>query len=405
MQFDLAGQISSIWNATIASQTGNHYTLQSAGWNNSISAGGSVSIGFTASPGGGTVAPANFVLQFVGNGSTGGSGGTSGGGTVLPPPPATVGTTHVFAPYVDMTLYPMYDLASAVRNDGIKDFTLAFIVADANQQPAWGGYTQYEVNGGVFDMQVRSEISAVRALGGDVIVSFGGAANQELAQAITNVTALKNAYESVVNAYQLDRIDFDIEGAAVADHASIDRRSQAIALLQQDMAAAGRPLQVWFTLPVLPSGLTSDGLYVLQSALKYGVSIGGVNVMAMDYGDGAAPNPSGQMGTYAIEAATSVFQQLQTLYGTAKTATQLWQMIGVTPMIGMNDITSEVFDLQAAQQLTAFAEKYGIGLIAMWSLNRDQQDPSGAINYVENTSSSIVQQPFAFSQIFEGFQS
>ena len=33
--------------------------------------------------------------------------------------------------------------------------------------------------------------------------------------------------ETVINAYQLTHLDFDIEGAAVADHASIDRRSQA----------------------------------------------------------------------------------------------------------------------------------------------------------------------------------
>ena len=71
----------------------------------------------------------------------------------------------------------------------------------------------------------------------------------------------------------------------MADHASIDRRSQALAALQQTAAAAGNPLEIWFTLPALPTGLTADGLYVLQSALKYGVQIGGVNVMTMDYGD------------------------------------------------------------------------------------------------------------------------
>jgi hypothetical protein len=39
----------------------------------------------------------------------------------------------------------------------------------------------------------------------------------------------------------------------------------------------------------------------------------------------------------------------------------------------------------------------------MWSLNRDQQNPNGAINYVETTSSSIVQQPYAFSKTFQTF--
>src|SRR5205085_9983961 len=104
---------------------------------------------------------------------------------------------------------------------------------------------------------------------------------------ITDVPTLTAAYQSVVTAYGLTHIDFDIEGAAVADHASIDRRSQAIAAVQKAAAAAGHPLSVWYTLPVLPTGLTADGLYVIQSALKYGVNIAGVNIMTMDYGDSA----------------------------------------------------------------------------------------------------------------------
>ncbi len=239
-----------------------------------------------------------------------------------------------------------------------------------------------------------------------MVPSFGGAAGQELAQVITSVPALTNAYQSVINAYQLTRIDFDIEGAAVADHASIDRRSQAIAALQANASAQGKTLQVTFTLPVLPSGLTADGLYVLQSALRYGVKITTVNVMTMDYGDNAAPNPSGQMGTYAIDAATSVYAQLKSLYGTSLSQAQLWAMIGVTPMIGLNDDTSEVFDQAAARQLLAFAQQKGLGEIAMWSLNRDQSAPGGgAVNSVADDYSSIVQQPYEFSEIFETFTS
>ncbi len=256
------------------------------------------------------------------------------------------------------------------------------------------------MSGTAFDMALRQQVASVRALGGDVMASFGGAANQELAQVITNVPKLTAAYQTVVTAYNLTHIDFDIEGAAVADHASIDRRSQALAALQQSASAAGHPLSISFTLPVLPTGLTADGLYVLQSALKYGVQIGGVNVMTMDYGDSPAPNPAGHMGDYAIQAANSLFAQLQTLYGTAKTSAQLWQMIGITPMIGVNDQTNEVFDLAAAQQLTTFAQQHGMARISMWSLNRDTQGK--AKGYVDNTSSSITQNAFDFSKIFEG---
>jgi hypothetical protein len=276
---------------------------------------------------------------------------------------------------------------------------LSFIVADPHAQPSWAGYSEYAL-GTEYDANLRTQLAGVRALGGDVMVSFGGAANHELAEVITDVNALASAYQSVIDAYGLTRVDFDIEGAAVADRASIDRRNQAIAILQRDAVAAGRALEVWYTLPVLPTGLTADGVYVLQSAVQAGVNLAGANIMTMDYGDGAAPNPVGKMGDYAIQAANSLFAQLKAIYGSSKSDAQLWGMVGVTPMIGLNDVLSETFDQQEARELLAFAQQQGIGRISFWSLNRDQQNASGMIGWVDNNSSSIVQQPYEFSEIF-----
>ena len=332
-----------------------------------------------------------------------GHGGTATASVAITVGKAATGTSwpaQFYAPYVDMTLYPTYNLVTAATTGNIKYFTLAFIVADTNNKPSWGGYTEYEVNGGNFDLQLRKQITDLRAAGGDVMVSFGGAANQELAEKITSVTDLTAAYQTVVNAYGVTHLDFDIEGAAAANHAAIDRRSQALAALEQNAAANGTNLQVWFTLPVLPSGLTADGLYVVQSALKYGVQIAGVNVMAMDYGDSAAPNPTNQMGNYAIDSANSLFSQLSTLYGSTKTTAQLWGMIGVTPMIGLNDVTTETFDQNAARELLAFAEQKGMGRISIWSLNRDTASTTTK-SYVDTTSSSIVQKQWEFSSLFE----
>jgi chitinase len=282
----------------------------------------------------------------------------------------------------------------------LKFFTLAFITADSANKPAWGGFSAYDVGTTDFDAQMKTNISALRAIGGDVMVSFGGAANQELAEVITDVNSLAAAYQSVITAYGLTHIDFDIEGAAAANQASIDRRSQAIAAVQQTAAAAGRKLDVWFTLPVLPSGLTADGLYVIQSALRYGVNIAGVNVMTMDYGDSAAPSPAGHMGDYAIQAAMSLFDQLKTAYNGSQSDAQIWSKIGLTPMIGLNDIQTEVFDQQEAREMLAFAQQHGISRISIWSLNRDYQNSAGRLNYVDNFSSSLLQSPLEFSLLF-----
>ena len=70
----------------------------------------------------------------------------------------------------------------------------------------------------------------------------------------------------------------------------------------------------------------------------------GINIMTMDYGDSAAPDPEGQMGYYAIQSAQSLHNQLSQIYPD-KSSDEVWQMIGITPMIGLNDIITERFTL------------------------------------------------------------
>ena len=414
---DYSGQISSIWNGSIESHSGTRYVLKPATWNASIASGATATIGFTASSASGVAKPSlvsltGTVTLAPSGGSSGGSTSGSTGGTSTGTPPAPLAPAaasawgaHVSAPYVDMTLYPMIDLAAAATASATKHFTLAFITADPSAKPAWGGYATYGVNtGGDFETKLRAAIVAVRSAGGDVSVSFGGAAGSELALKITDVTALKNAYRAVVDAYGLRRIDFDIEGAAVADKASVDRRWQAVAALQKDLAAAGKPLDVWATLPVLPQGLTADGLSVVTSAVKQGVSLAGVNVMAMDYGSWAAPNPQGKMGDYAIAAAESTFAQLKQVYGTTKTDAALWRMVGLTPMIGVNDLTDEVFDQTEAREVADYAARKQLGMLSFWSLNRDVASTTGS-GRATALDSGIVQSKLEFAKIFAPFDS
>jgi alpha-L-arabinofuranosidase len=65
LSFDFIGAISSIWNASLVSQTGNQYVLQNASYNASIAPGQSVTIGFNASPGHPTSGPTEYSLNGV----------------------------------------------------------------------------------------------------------------------------------------------------------------------------------------------------------------------------------------------------------------------------------------------------------------------------------------------------
>jgi chitinase len=107
--------------------------------------------------------------------------------------------TRLFAPYADFTAWPPYDIVGEGTNTGLRYATLAFIVADTSQTattasptniPAWGGYTAYSAASGYR----LGDIETFRALGGDVVISFGGAAGTELAEYITDTNRLQAAY-------------------------------------------------------------------------------------------------------------------------------------------------------------------------------------------------------------------
>ena len=46
-------------------------------------------------------------------------------------------------------------------------------------------------------------------------------------------------------------------------------------------------------------------------------------------------------------------------------------------MIGVNDVTSEVFSTADAQLLKDFARRQGLGMLSMWSIARDNPGPLG----------------------------
>ena len=201
--------------------------------------------------------------------------------------------------------------------------------------------------------------------------------------------------------------DYWFTGSGLGNTASVDRRNAAIARLQASARAASRALAVSVTLPVLPTGLTAEGRALVASALARGVVLDAVNIMAMDYGDGAAPNPSGQMGTYATQAATSTKNQLKTIYANAgRTLTdgEAWRLVGITPMIGVNDVTSEVFSPSDAQVVLDFARSVDLRLLSFWSANRDQPAPAGSGGVVSGAHCGLTTTTsYQFSGIFLGY--
>ncbi|MER5351566.1 cellulose binding domain-containing protein [Kitasatospora sp. NPDC002551] len=462
LTFDLpaGAKIDSLWNATFTAE-GQHITVKPEAWSKRLEPGKSVVVGFVAQgsgaaqaepgnclinkasckPGDGTAptpsgrptttataspsasasptvsatASASATATATGAPTTGAPSPTATATprptTPAPTATATATTTAVpttpaptatatgtpapaagagFTPFVDTSLYPPYDLVATAKATGVKHFNLAFVVSGGGCTPKWGGVSDLAADA------VAAQIGALRAIGGDVRVSFGGANGSELALACSSAADLAAVYQKTVDAYGLTKVDFDVEGGAIANAAANARRAQAIAQIQKNAAAKGKPLEVSFTLPVLPSGLTQEGVNLIADAKNNGVAIGAVNIMAMDYGDGVAPDPQGRMGTYAIAAATATQAQVKSVLGLDDAAA--WRKVAVTPMIGVNDVASEVFTVADAKQLADFAKSKHLAWLAMWSGTRDKACEGGAKPYADASCSSIVQQPLDFTR-------
>ncbi len=323
-----------------------------------------------------------------------------GGGIVRGLPSQSTWPAHVFAPYIDMSQSPMFDLAGAAKTEGIQFFNLAFIAADSQNRPSWGGRNANGVDGGNFDRAVWHQIAELRSLGGDVAVSFGGPDGRELAQAIGNTGDLKDAYRRVVDAYRLERVDFNLEGAALADMPSVDRRWQAVAGLQRDLAQEGRTLDVWLTLPAGPTGLTDEALNVVRSAHRNGLELDGVNLRTIH--DGASAVPTRATGTDTIQSSINAFYQLQKTFSPGNSQADVWRKIGVTPVVGGDHTAADRFTPGDAVQVRDFAQHHGVGMIGLWSLDRDRQNAKASTR-VEGTASSAKQDAVEFSDIFLPF--
>lgn len=395
-------KLGSVWDASVAT-SGATANVKDRGYNASVAAGASTTFGFiVAGSGVPTSCTINGVSCAGGGRATPTTAPTTKPPTAAPtrppatkapasrpptttaPRPATGGGNVLVAPYVDMGLLSNaggLPLSSLATNGGLKSYTLAFVTS-AGCKATW--FNAFDPR----SKQFGDQISALRAAGGDVKVSFGGATGVELAQACTDVKALQAEYQAVVSAYDVTFIDLDIEGAAAADPTTIARRSTALAALQK----ANPGLKISLTLPVLPEGLTNDGLNVVRSAKNAGVDVDLVNIMAMDYG-----RADKDYGDLAIQAVKSTKDQIRSIYGNSDAAA--FKMVGVTPMLGKND-DNGTFSQSDAQDLVAFANANHVGFMSFWEANRDKNACNGALFQCTN----VTQTPFEFSKIFATFK-
>jgi hypothetical protein len=310
---------------------------------------------------------------------------------------ATPLPTHVFAPYFEA--WNGDSPTTLAQQSGAKYLTFAFIqTASAGSCTAyWNGSTSQPIASSTFG----SDISTLQANGGDAIASFGGysadTTGTDIADSCTSAGSIAAVYEKVITTYDISRIDLDVEQDSLTNTAGISRRNQAIAKVESWAATNGRSVQFSYTLPSTTTGMDSADTAVISNAVSNGAKISVVNLMTFDYYTGT----SHEMATATETAASGLQSQLASLYPSLSSA-QLWNMVGITEMPGIDDYgTGETFTQADATTVLQWAQSKGVNTLSFWALQRDNGGCPGTAG--SDSCSGISQPTWYFSNIFEMF--
>ena len=275
-----------------------------------------------------------------------------------------------FTPYVDVLAWPLLNLAKLHA----KSFTMGFVAAGAGCSATWDGLSPVDAS---------SAVTRVKDVPGRVIVAFGGPRDVELAQSCDSVDALAGEYQKAIDATHPSALDFFLSDTTLGDTSSVQRRTEALARVQK---GHDRPLSI--TLPLHRSGLPANALGVLRSTATAGLPVAIINLVPVD-----------GIGGSVTSAATAAHAQLQKLYH--QSDAQVWQRMGLTPVIGVAG-GGLPFRPADARQLLSWATGRGIGRLSMWSLTRDTPCTVDT-NVINDTCSGLDEDAGVFSKIFQGF--
>lgn len=247
----------------------------------------------------------------------------------------------------------------------------------------WGEETAEQI--------ATANVAAFNAAGVDYLVSTGG-------QGAVFTCATDEGMEAFIRRYESQRLigfDFDIEEGQTPEQLdSLIRRIKA--------AQTKRPhLRYSFTVATHAASdgsgksLNKQGETVLATLRRHDVRGFTLNLMVMDYGPGepasCVVNKAGHcdMGKSAIQAAQSVHRKYKVPYA----------QIELTPMIGVNDVISNVFTLDDARMLGKAVKSMKLAGLHFWSFDRDKpcaKPETGAVAVCSTTPS----EPMAYHKAF-----
>jgi chitinase len=263
------------------------------------------------------------------------------------------------------------DLGQVMSATGEKAFLLAFILADGGCTPSWDGTDPVSS-----DTQVAAVVDEVRADGGDVGASEGGATGTKLGQDCSTPAATAAAYQSVITTYGLHYFDFDLEEPEIESSSAVANEIGAAQILQ----AEDPGLIVSITIPTTTTGANYFGQLALNQAKADGYVPDDWSIMPFDNGFSG--------GAASQQTALSDFNaQLVSTFGWSSAVA--WNHEGISQMNGISD-TGETFEPADFASNLSFAESHNMSRYTFWDENRDRQ--CNPVNEAVNGDCSSVAQ-------------
>lgn len=206
------------------------------------------------------------------------------------------------------------------------------------------------------DVNIMAE---VRKNGGELTISFGGAAGCESATGVRGSGGepalaggtpyeIMKRYADPIKRYNFNYADFDIEGKFNEDYNTYSLRNQAIVLLQKEFPN----LKISFTV----MGWIDPSVNMIKDALNRGVKIDSLNLMTMNYGP---PQDLVQPCLNSLEIAHKIFPTLN---------------IGFIPLLGLDDPKINTYTLQNHRQILSTIKTKNMSYVktfSYWCLNID----------------------------------
>lgn len=294
--------------------------------------------------------------------------------------------TGYIAPYVDMVAWVdpaneysingTTNLAKLAQETGQMVYSLGFIQLnqstptnpDGSPCWGWGGYFNLneKQNDGFQYEGIKQSILGLKNMGGDVIVSFGGQLGQSPWTVCQDIETLKQMYYEVISAYNLSRIDLDIE------ESNQDANNNYINALALKEVQQNTGIKISLTIPILPSGWQQKQIDIILAYLGAGVEIDVINSMTMCYYNYGLYSDE-DYADASIRALKNASVQLQNIYskfGITTTKEECYSKLGATVAIG-TEVGNPDFTPNLTKKLVEFCKNNNIKMLSYWNIGRD----------------------------------